>query len=104
MKPLFTQLMRFGVVGGIGFVVDVALFNALRLTVFAPELIESGPLIAKVVSTSVAILCNWIGNRYWTFGSNRSPGVMREGLAFALVSVGGLAIGIACLWVSHYVL
>src|SRR5690606_21939022 len=64
----------------------------------------SGPLIAKVVSTSVAILCNWIGNRYWTFGSNRSPGVMREGLAFALVSVGGLAIGIACLWVSHYVL
>src|SRR5690554_5544491 len=104
MRPLLTQLMRFGVVGGIGVVIDVALFNALRLTVLAPEGIESGPLIAKVISTSVAIACNWLGNRYWTFAATRRPRVAREGAAFALVSIGGMLIGLACLWVSHYVL
>lgn len=107
MKPLFTQLLRFGVVGGVGFVIDVAIFNALRLTVLAPEVVESGPLLAKIVSTSVAITGNWIGNRYWTFGTTRRRGVApsaREGVDFAVVSVGGMLIGLTCLWVSHYVL
>ncbi|MBX3095156.1 MAG: GtrA family protein [Cryobacterium sp.] len=107
MRPLLAQLLRFGVVGGVGFVIDVAIFNALRLTVLAPEVVESGPLLAKVVSTSVAIGCNWIGNRYWTFGTTRRRGAARsarEGLDFALVSVGGMLIGLACLWVSHYAL
>lgn len=104
MRPLLTQLLRFGLVGGIGFIIDVAIFNALRLTVLAPEVIESGPLIAKVISTSVAIACNWLGNRYWTFASTRRKQLAREGAAFAVVSIGGMLIGLACLWVSHYVL
>src|SRR5690554_1268346 len=107
MRPLLTQLMRFGVVGGVGFVIDVAIFNALRLTVLAPDVTETGPLNAKVVSTTIAIACNWLGNRYWTFAAPRRPRVARvarEGAAFALVSVGGMLIGLGCLWVSHYVL
>lgn len=104
MRPLLTQLVRFGLVGGVGFVIDVAVFNVLRVTVLAPEVIDSGPLIAKVISTSIAIACNWLGNRYWTFAATRRPQVAREGAAFALVSIGGMLIGLACLWVSHYLL
>lgn len=104
MRPLLTQLLRFGLVGGFGFIIDVAVFNALRLTVLAPEVIDSGPLLAKVVSTSVAIACNWVGNRYWTFGSTRRANVAREGIDFVIVSIGGMIIGLGCLWVSHYVL
>ena len=104
MRPLLTQLMRFGLVGGVGLIIDIAVFNALRLTVLAPEVIDSGPLIAKAISTSVAIASNWIGNRYWTFAATRRPQAAREGAAFALVSIGGMLIGLACLWTSHYVL
>ena len=104
MRPLLTQLLRFGVVGGFGFIIDVAVFNALRLTVLAPEVIDSGPLLAKVVSTSVAIACNWIGNRYWTFGNSRRANVAREGIDFVIVSIGGMIIGLLCLWMSHYLL
>lgn len=104
MKALITQLMRFGMVGGVGFVVDVGVFNLLRITVLAPEIVHEGPVIAKVVSTSLAIVVNWIGNRYWTFGPHRRPRAVREGLEFALVSVGGMLIGLGCLWTSHYVL
>jgi putative flippase GtrA len=91
-------------VGLVGVVVDVGIFNLLRLTVLAPEIIHEGPVIAKVISTSIAIVTNWIGNRYWTFGSMRRSHVLREGLEFALVSVGGMGIALLCLWVSHYLL
>lgn len=104
MKALVTQLTRFAAVGGVGLIVDVAIFNLLRITVFSPENLHEGPVWAKVISTSVAILLNWLGNRYWTFGPHRRPQALREGLEFALVSVGGMLIGLACLWVSHYML
>lgn len=94
---LFGQFVRFGVVGLVGVVVDVGIFNLLRLTVLAPEIIHEGPVIAKVISTSIAIVTNWIGNRYWTFGSMRRSHVLREGLEFALVSVGGMGIALLCL-------
>ncbi len=104
MRQLLAQLGRFGAVGLIGLVVDVGVFNILRTTVLAPETLHEGPVLAKVISTSLAIVANWIGNRYWTFGATRRAQVVREGVEFALVSVGGMLITLACLWVSHYVL
>lgn len=104
MRALFGQFVRFGVVGLVGLVVDVGIFNLLRLTVLAPELIHEGPVIAKVISTSVAIITNWLGNRYWTFGSMRRSHVLREGIEFAIVSLAGMGIALLCLWVSHYLL
>jgi putative flippase GtrA len=37
MRLLLTQPTRFGMVGAFGLVLDVAIFNALRLTVLSPE-------------------------------------------------------------------
>lgn len=104
MRRFLAQFTRFGLVGLFGLVVDVGLFNLLLNTVFAPERLHGGPLLAKVVSTSAAIVCNWIGNRLWTFRQHRGRQLWREGLEFTLVSLGGLLIGLGCLWVSHYVL
>jgi len=104
MRTFLQQLARFGTVGLVGLIVDVALFNLLRVTVFDPELIAEGPIIAKVISTSVAISLNWIGSRYWTFRLEKRRPAAREALEFAVVSVGGLIIAVACLVVSHYVL
>lgn len=104
MRALISQFARFGAVGAVGLVIDIAVFNLLRATVFAPELIHEGPLLAKIVSTTVAIGCNWIGNRYWTFRQHRGRQLVREGVEFGVVSVGGMLIGLACLWVSRYVL
>jgi putative flippase GtrA len=98
------QLAKFGMVGLVGFAVDITVFNLLRATVFSPEALASGPIWAKVVSTILAILANWIGNRYWTFSKDRQSQTLREGLEFFAVSLVGMGIGLACLWVSHYVL
>ena len=104
MRSLLTQLTRFGLVGLVGLIIDVGIFNLLRLTVLSPEVLHEGPVIAKVISTSIAIVVNWIGNRHFTFRGERKSHWVREGVEFALVSVGGMAISLGCLWVSHYLL
>lgn len=104
MRSLLAQLTRFGLVGLVGLVIDVGIFNLLRLTVLSPEALHEGPVIAKVISTSIAIIANWIGNRHFTFRGERKSHWVREGFEFALVSVGGMLISLGCLWVSHYAL
>lgn len=104
MRSLLTQLTRFGLVGLVGLVVDVGIFNILRLTVLSPESLHEGPVVAKVISTSIAIIVNWVGNRHFTFRGERKSHWVREGVEFALVSVGGMLISLGCLWVSHYAL
>ena len=104
MRRFITQLARFGVVGLVGLVIDVSVFNLLRATILEPSVIHEGPFIAKIISTTLAIAANYVGNRYWTFGATRRSTVVREGLEFVAVSVGGMLIALACLWVSHYLL
>ena len=104
MRKLLLQFARFGLVGGVGLVVDFGVFNLLRATIFDPDRIHEGPVFAKIISTVLAIIVNWIGNRFWTFREHRGRQLVREGVEFGIVSVGGLLIGLFCLFISHYVL
>ena len=104
MRKLIAQFARFGVVGGIGFFIDFGIFNLLINTVLSTDQVHEGPLFAKVASTTVAIVFNWLGNRFWTFRAHRGKQLLREGVEYGVVSVGGLLIGLGCLFVSHYLL
>lgn len=96
------ELARFLSVGGVAFVVDVGLYNLLR---FGPgELLAAKPLTAKVVATLVATLVSWVGNRLWTFASQRTRHRGRELFLFVVVNGLGLAVGAAPLAFSQYVL
>lgn len=101
---LLPQLVKFGAVGGVGFVVNLGVFNALMLTVFVPAHVHAGPLVATVLATLAAIVTNWLGNRFWAFSAQRQSSAAREGAEFLLVSLAGMGIPLACLWVSHYLL
>jgi len=104
MRALFVQLTRFGLVGLVGLVIDVAVFNALIFTALSTEQVHEGPIIAKIISTSLAIVANWLGNRHWTFRAVRRAQWWREGLEFAVASLVGMGVSLGCLWVSHYAL
>jgi len=96
--------LKFGVVGLIGYGIDVGIFNLLRLGVIGEGTGIHTPIGAKIVSVSVAIVFNWLGNRYWTFRAHRRTNRVAEFVEYVLVSLGGMVIGLACLWISHYVL
>ncbi|GAA1989067.1 GtrA family protein [Isoptericola halotolerans] len=96
------ELLRFGSVGAVAFVVDLAVFN---LMLHGPvDVLAHKPITVRVIAAAVATLVAWVGNRYWTFAARRTRRRTRELLEFAAVNVGGLAISAGCLAVSRYVL
>ncbi|MFP5346615.1 MAG: GtrA family protein [Actinomycetes bacterium] len=102
MHVLVREVVKFGVVGALAYVVDVGLFNMLRYA--GPALLEHKPLTAKAISVVAATLVAWVGNRYWTFRHRRRVAARRELVMFGVTNVVGLAIGLGCLAFSHYVL
>jgi putative flippase GtrA len=94
---LVRELVKFGMVGAVAFVVDVGLFNlVLHQT--------DKPLTSKTVSTVAATTVAYLGNRYWTFRRRSRSGLGREYTLFFLLNGVGLAIALGCLATSHYLL
>lgn len=106
MHLVARELVKFGVVGGVAYVVDVAVFNLLLFGApfgAAPAL-DDRPLTAKTASVAVATLVAWLGNRYWTFRRRRRASARRELALFVVMNAAGMTIALACLGFSHYVL
>jgi putative flippase GtrA len=84
------QLVRFGLVGGIGFVVNVAVYTLL--------VHEAGfyYLVASVVAWLVAVLNNFVLNRHWTFDA-REGRVHFQAARFLVVSLAAEAFSLVLL-------
>ena len=93
------ELMKFGVVGALAFVINASLTWILMHTVF-----EDGHLKAKFVATAVAIVFAWVANRLWTFRHKRQSDKRRELVQFLVANGIGMAIELGCLGFSYYVL
>lgn len=98
LHGLVRELAKFGVVGAVAYVVDVGVFNVLRVG------LEEGPLVSKTVSVVVATTVAYAGNRHWTFRHRGRSGLAREYVLFFVLNGVGLGIALACLAVSHYML
>ncbi|MBT0767997.1 GtrA family protein [Kineosporia sp. J2-2] len=102
---LYREVVKFGAVGGIAFVVDTGVFNLLLHSAVGEQLgLDHKPLTAKTVSVLVATVVAWVGNRYWTFRHRRRASVRREFVLFGVMNAAGLAISLACLGFSRYIL
>jgi putative flippase GtrA len=102
---LYREMVKFGAVGAVAFVVDIGVFNLMRTGIIGGDHgLAEKPLTAKTISVLVATIVAWLGNRYWTFRHRRRASLRREFALFLLMNVGGLVISLACLAFSHYVL
>lgn len=96
------ELVRFGSVGTVAFVVDLGTYNLLR---FGPvDLLHGKPLTARIIAVVLATLVSWLGSRHWTFAGQRTHRRGRELLLFSAINVVGSAITVGALGFSHYVL
>lgn len=77
---------KFAIVGIAGAVVDFGIFNLLATG------LKVAAVPASVVSFSLAVVNNFIWNRYWTFPDSKNHPVVRQLIQFSVVSVIGLTI------------
>ena len=97
MKKLITQLIRFGIVGVIATVVDVALL------VFLQEVVHIDVLVASALSFSVAVIVNYILSMLWVFKS-KGESRIKEFVIFVSLSIGGLLITQLVMWLGTEVM
>ncbi|MDO5502409.1 MAG: GtrA family protein [Actinomycetia bacterium] len=94
---LYRELLKFGVVGAIAFVIDLGGTNLLWHTV-----LEDKVTTAKIIAGAAATLFAWVGNRAWTFRRRRNRPAIQEVVLFFAVNGIALLIAAGVLALSHY--
>ena len=91
-KQLIYKLIKFGVVGFTGMLVDFGVTYLLK------EKVKVHKYTANAVGFTLAASCNYFLNRIWTFQSS-NPHVLTEFTHFFIVAVLGLGINSLVLWI-----
>ena len=81
-------LLRFGLVGGLGFLTDAAILQSLLATTLLD------PISARLVSIGLALFVTWLLNRYLTFAPS-SRGTVVEGARYGGIGIASSALNYA---------
>lgn len=92
------ELIKFGLVGGTTFVFDLAIFYLLTFTV-----LESKPVVARVISGTFATILSYVLNREWAFKNRGGRERHHEAMLFFVISGVGVILAAAPLWVANNV-
>lgn len=84
------QLFKFGLVGASGFVINLAIYQAL---------LGLGPHTAAAISFVVSAASNYWWNRHWTFAHQKGSFAM-QGMRFYAVSIAAFAVN--QLWLAIF--
>lgn len=92
MKNLIKQLFRFGIVGGIAFLID---YSVLFI---CTEYLGIYYLISSFISFTVSTVFNYIASVRWVFDVNQKKSQRRNFVLFIVFSVIGLGINQCIMW------
>ncbi len=84
------QLVKFGLVGGSGYLINLAVFTLLRSDLGLHQ------ALAAVGAFCIAVASNFFWNRHWTFAAADGHAGFQAARFFA-VSIGALAINLVVL-------
>jgi putative flippase GtrA len=93
------ELLKFALVGGTTFVIDNGIWYTLKLTILAPK-----PVTAKVIAVLIATIVSYVLNREWSFRTRGGRERHHEAALFFLISGIAVALTVAPLGISRYVL
>jgi len=86
----WVQLLKFGLVGGSGYLINLAVFALLT------DNLGMHHVAAAIGAFAVAVTNNFLWNRHWTFGPGDGPAHF-QAARFFTVSLASLALNIAIL-------
>ena len=93
MKKLIIQLIKFGIVGVIATLIDLAVLMVLK------EILDVDVLAASAVAFSVSVIVNYILSMLFVFESSGNSKV-KEFLVFVVLSIGGLLLNQFIMWIG----
>jgi putative flippase GtrA len=85
-KKELDRFFRFAIVGSIGAVIDLGFFNLFTGVFGLPA------LAAQALSFLLAVISNFLWNRFWTYPDSRNKPITSQLVQFFVVSVIGLTI------------
>ncbi|WP_195419537.1 GtrA family protein [Collinsella sp. D33t1_170424_A12] len=92
MQRLIQQIMKFGIVGVLAFVIDYGLMVALT------ELVGLAPVASATVSFIVSVVFNYVASMRFVFSHKEGMSKQREFAIFVVLSVIGLLINDGLMW------
>lgn len=95
---LLHELTKFGIVGGLAFLIDLGALNFFHLVV------GIGPMTSKVFATTISTTFAYAGNRFWTFRHREQSGLGREYFLFFLMNGIALLFGVLVIGFTTYTL
>jgi putative flippase GtrA len=95
-QVLVHEVAKFGVVGLIGFVVQLSVQNALHSG------LGVGAITAVVVGYVIATAVTFVGNRHWAFKHRKGKGLKHETITFVLLNVVGIVIQVGIVDIAYY--
>lgn len=85
-NKLFQQIFKFGVVGGIAFVIDYGIM------VISKELLGFSILLSAGLGFTISIIFNYIASVKWVFNVNKDKNEKKNFILFMIFSVIGLIL------------
>ena len=92
-EKLIIQLIKFGIVGVIATLIDLAVLMVLK------EILDVDVLAASAVAFSVSVIANYILSMLFVFES-RGNSKVKEFLVFVVLSIGGLLLNQFIMWIG----
>ena len=94
MKKLINQILKFGIVGVIAFIIDYGILILLT------EVFNIYPLISAAISFTISVIFNYIASVKWVFDVDKEKNSKKkEFIVFVILSVIGLGINELIMWV-----
>ena len=93
MKKLINQIAKFGVVGGLAFLIDYGIMALLT------EVFSVNYLLSTTISFIISVIFNYIMSIFWVFDVDQDKNKRTVFTVFIVLSVIGLLLNDLFMWV-----
>jgi putative flippase GtrA len=105
LQRIGAEAVKFLAVGGVATTVALVVFNVLVHGVgMGLGVLHDAPLVAYVLANTVGMLVSYRGSRHWVFRNREVVGLAGGRVTYFLVNTASMALPLACLAFSRYVL
>lgn len=93
-ENLLIQIFKFGIVGGIAFLIDYIVLFCCK------EFIGLSVLLSAAIAFTVSVIYNYIASVKWVFDVNKEKSAKKNFVIFIILSIIGLIITEIIMWIG----